>query len=593
MEELKAVIGQAATGDPDAFKTIVRCFQDMAVGYAFSILGDFHLAEDAAQEAFIEAHRDLPQLRERTAFPGWFRKLVFKHCDRLTRGKQLSLLPLEAAVQVVSAEPNPFEALEVSEMNRLVRENIQGLPEHERNVTTLFYISDYSQREIAAFLEVPVTTVQKRLHDARKRLKKRMITMVQENLQENRPSRDDEFTQEVLFKAIEAADVKKVGDLLSKHPSLVQIENEIGQTPLESLTRVHGHKWRDKGRRRIYDLLISKGAVPDIAAAIVADDRQKVRELIEADPDLVHKSLTSIPNPYPDPEGRSSPLALAALYGRREIVEILLEAGADIDDRNSQALMSAAWSNKVELVNLLTSRGAKVAVEPHFLITACDDICPFAVDFLLDHGIDPNARAEGKPDTPLMATLRSYDKWDGEWKHQIIESLIAAGAEHNDDAILAIHRGRLDLLNHHLDAHPELIHRRFEIHDYEGYTPINGGTLLHIVAEYCEYPNALEFTKLLLEKGADVNAKANQNEQGIGGHTPIFHASVHWNGVSMIELLVEQGADLTVKGTFLMDGEIVQATPLSYALRRDSELGFSKSHRQNLVGVLRKYGTPE
>jgi DNA-directed RNA polymerase specialized sigma24 family protein len=62
MDDLRSLVIRAQTGYLDAYATIVRQFQDMACGYAYSLLGDFHLAEDAAQEAFVEAYRDLPKL---------------------------------------------------------------------------------------------------------------------------------------------------------------------------------------------------------------------------------------------------------------------------------------------------------------------------------------------------------------------------------------------------------------------------------------------------------------------------------------------------------------------------------------------------
>ena len=74
MEELGSLISRAQAGDLDAYGRIVRQFQDMAVGYAYSILGDFHLAEDAAQEAFIEAYPILSRVYGPVAFPGWFRE---------------------------------------------------------------------------------------------------------------------------------------------------------------------------------------------------------------------------------------------------------------------------------------------------------------------------------------------------------------------------------------------------------------------------------------------------------------------------------------------------------------------------------------
>ena len=61
MEEIVALVIRAAAKDGirddrlKAFGELVQRFQDMAFGYAYSVLGDFHLAEDAAQEAFVTA----------------------------------------------------------------------------------------------------------------------------------------------------------------------------------------------------------------------------------------------------------------------------------------------------------------------------------------------------------------------------------------------------------------------------------------------------------------------------------------------------------------------------------------------------------
>ena len=68
--DLEALIHRVRGGDDQAFGQIVRLFQDMAVGYAFSELGDFHQAEDAAQESFLQAYVGLDQLRNPSAFPG-------------------------------------------------------------------------------------------------------------------------------------------------------------------------------------------------------------------------------------------------------------------------------------------------------------------------------------------------------------------------------------------------------------------------------------------------------------------------------------------------------------------------------------------
>ena len=180
----------------DAYGRIVRRFQDMAYGYAYSLLGDFHLAEDAAQEAFVRAYRDLAALNEPAAFPGWFRRIVFKYCDRLQRGRRVSTAPLDRAGQVSSPGQEPSQAAEQREMADNVLEAIRALPDDQRTATTLFYINGYSQRDIAEFLEVPVTTVNSRLATSRKRLKQRMLTMVADELKSH-PLPDD-FISRVL-----------------------------------------------------------------------------------------------------------------------------------------------------------------------------------------------------------------------------------------------------------------------------------------------------------------------------------------------------------------------------------------------------------
>jgi RNA polymerase sigma factor (sigma-70 family) len=96
-ERITLLVCAAQAGDDLSFAELVRNYQDIVVAYATSILGDYYLAEDAAQEAFIEVYRGLPALREPAAFAGWLRTIVFKHCDRLTRRKRYPITGLEVA----------------------------------------------------------------------------------------------------------------------------------------------------------------------------------------------------------------------------------------------------------------------------------------------------------------------------------------------------------------------------------------------------------------------------------------------------------------------------------------------------------------
>ena len=193
MEQLRDALERAKAGDIDGFAFLVERFQDMAVGYSYAVLGDFHLAEDAAQEAFMEAYPNLHKVYGPEAFPSWLRRVVFKHCDRIRRRKTVSTTQLAEARSVASSDGNPEASAEASELEAEVRSAVSSLPPSMRLAITLFYISDYSQREICEFLGIPVTTLKSRLHRGRRHLRERMIGMVEESLQQNRPSKDKSF----------------------------------------------------------------------------------------------------------------------------------------------------------------------------------------------------------------------------------------------------------------------------------------------------------------------------------------------------------------------------------------------------------------
>ena len=105
--------------------------------------------------------------------------------------------------------------------------------------------------------------------------------------------------------------------------------------------------------------------------------------------------------------------------------------------------------------------------------------------------------------------------------------------------MLQLLRGRLDSLAELIDADPALVNRRFSELDC-GMTggrrlTLQGGTLLHVAAEY----GNLAAVALLLDHGADVNARATVDEAGVGGQTAIFHAVTQFDdgGLPVTQLL--------------------------------------------------------
>jgi RNA polymerase sigma factor (sigma-70 family) len=196
--DLAAQVGASRLREPEAFAELVRRFQDMAVGYALSILGDLHLAEDASQEAFLEAYRRLDQLREPKAFGSWLRRIVFKRCDRILRRKRPPIVDLDPERTTRDGGERPDETAEARDLRRHVLDAIRSLSGPLGETAMLHYFGGRTQPEIAEFLEIPLGTVKSRLHQGRKLLQDRLLALAHDSLQARRPSRDRRFEETVM-----------------------------------------------------------------------------------------------------------------------------------------------------------------------------------------------------------------------------------------------------------------------------------------------------------------------------------------------------------------------------------------------------------
>jgi RNA polymerase sigma factor (sigma-70 family) len=336
METLPQLVIAAQRGDMEAFGQIVARFQNMAYGCAYTIVQDFHLAQDAAQEAFLEAHACLPHLREPAAFPGWFRRIVLKQADRLVRGKRLMIVPIDAALGLRDTAPDPAEALAQREIASLVRSAVAALAEHERIVTVLYYGGGYAQPQIAAFLDLPLTTVKKRLHDARCRLREHVRGVFPEALYERHPSQSGRFACVVQFLiAAERGDQERVRALLAMDPALV-----------------HAREGWDVGtiEHALFPVLVAPGYTALHRAAHNAD-RALAQLLIDTGAEVDARTRFGV-----------TPLHLAVQRGATAIVALLLGAGANLDLRLNNGMTALHWAvlrRHPMLVEQLLAAGAR------------------------------------------------------------------------------------------------------------------------------------------------------------------------------------------------------------------------------------------
>ena len=264
----------------------------------------------------------------------------------------------------------------------------------------------------------------------------------------------------------------------------------------------------------------------------------------------------------------------------------MLEHGSDVHQGGDGPLMRAALNgDRIPMIELLVSHGADVNAlwHGHFpiIFASCESLDPAALKWLLDHGANPNCSDHGYqisghayPGTALDYIIASYSR-SPKRLSTCIDILLDAGAvtRYAMPGVLEILRGRLDQLAEHLEANRALVNRRFPKLDC-GQTGsrrllLRGATLLHVAAEY----GNVEAAKLLLDRGADIDARASVAEGGVGGQTAIFHAVTQFNdfGLPMAQLLIDHGADLSIRvklpGDYERPDEVVECTPLGYARR--------------------------
>jgi RNA polymerase sigma-70 factor (ECF subfamily) len=164
------VFSLAASGDRSAFADLVRKHQAMVFSIALNSLRDQSLAEELAQEVFLDLYRHLKELESAAHAEFWLRKVAARRCiDYVRRRRRRPSIGLEDAPELASApvERDPF-------LSETLRRLTSSLPEKARMMVVLRYQEDLAPAEIADALDIPLNSVKSGLHRALAMLREKL-----------------------------------------------------------------------------------------------------------------------------------------------------------------------------------------------------------------------------------------------------------------------------------------------------------------------------------------------------------------------------------------------------------------------------------
>ncbi|MFH2104137.1 MAG: sigma-70 family RNA polymerase sigma factor [Chloroflexota bacterium] len=198
MTDEKAWIIQAQHGDDEAFTRLVETYQTPVFNLCYRMLGEPEAAEDAAQEAFLKAYKNIARYDRERSFPTWLLAIAAHHCiDKLRRRRYLTFSIDEDEERTYELPDRNALDPEAEFIRRQEQDHMHKLlctlDPTDRAALILRYWYDCSEVEIAQALELTVPAVKSRLHRTRRALAKRYQDEAPEARAERRPYESPAF----------------------------------------------------------------------------------------------------------------------------------------------------------------------------------------------------------------------------------------------------------------------------------------------------------------------------------------------------------------------------------------------------------------
>ena len=176
------IINRVLEGDKSAFAEIIKQYQNMVFRYVYYQFGNYDEALDITQDIFITVMEALNSFRQESKFSTWLYSIMVNHCKNYKKkNSRYSTVPLkvfrgeeEVDLQLQDTRENPEERIINEDSLRILKEEINKLPDDFREILTLRDIEGLSYNEISDILGINLSNVKVRIHRGREYLKNRL-----------------------------------------------------------------------------------------------------------------------------------------------------------------------------------------------------------------------------------------------------------------------------------------------------------------------------------------------------------------------------------------------------------------------------------